>query len=317
VGQSDRVSRQARLVDDAAAGRVDAAIGSRVAGSTTSGHFFRCTQTPGLEPDEFRAAVRMHTHTPERECYGAALGTPCKLCTRPLRAGHHRVCRGAHRGTLTESHHAVRDAIVALINETAGLSAVTERMVAPIFDTVNGTGEVHHVRADIVILGWNTPGGAQRVWEIKTYDPRCDTWRGVAPAAADALIRERGLKQYSSATHVDVIVVGADGTIAPKTRAILNELIELRAEEGVVAGAVCADVFNAIMAALARCEARSYAAWSAEYARVTCVLAQAAATDAVLARGDGAGEGAVYGAAREDYTHVHTSHVVRCTALAA
>lgn len=103
-----------------------------------------------------------------------------------------------------------------------------------------------------------------------------------APTDADREIRRRAHGQYSQATRVDVVVVGADGTIAPASRAILKEVTGLWDDAGANAQHACGDSYNTIIAALARVEARSYAAWSASAGQARCIAAHRAASAAVM-----------------------------------
>jgi len=255
---------------------IDADVRSRVERSLTS-RIFLCTATGGLRGDDYKAAVRMHTHTPEPELYGR-IGDECPLCGHGLFAGHHRVCGGGHQAALTATHTAVRDVLCSFIRGTAGTFAQTEVSVTPI---LNGDGTLHHVRADVRVQGWD-PGGV--IIEVKTYDPRCKTWRKVTPDQAERMLSARGERQYAPGSKVRVLVLGADGTVGARTRALLMELIALREERGaLVPRDHVPDLCCGLVEALARCESSSYRRWSAQVAVRVGIDRAAAASRAAVA----------------------------------
>ena len=271
-----RIAAQDGLRRAAELRHIDADVRSRVERSLTS-RIFLCTATGGLRGDDYKAAVRMHTHTPEPELYGH-IGDGCPLCGHGLFAGHHRVCGGGHQAALTATHTAVRDVLVSFIRGTAGTFAQSEVSVTPI---LNGDGTLHHVRADVRVQGWD-PGGV--IIEVKTYDPRCKTWRKVTPDQAERILSARGERQYAPGTKVRVLVLGADGTVGARTRALLMELIALREERGaLVPRDHVPDLCCGLVEALARCESSSYRRWSAQVAVRLGIDRAAAASRAAVA----------------------------------
>jgi len=85
------------------------------------------------------------------------------------------------------------------------------------------------VRADVLVDWWEA---GPVVIETKTYDPRCASWRNKTPAEAELELGKRGASQYAPGTMVRVLVLGADGTVGFRARALLMELIAMREDRG-------------------------------------------------------------------------------------
>jgi len=277
LGVGRRAHRGA-LAEAAALMHVDADIRARIERSLTA-RIFLCTATGGLRGDDFKAAVRMLTHTPEPEVYGK-LGAECPLCQRGMFAAHHRTCGGGHQAALTATHHAVRDVVCDYINGTAGVHAAPEVGVTPI---LRADGTLHHVRADLRVCGWEL---GPVVVEIKTYDPRCASWRNKTPAEAERELGKRGAAQYAPGTTVRVLVLGADGTVGARARALLMELIALREDRGALLPRDhVPDLCCGLVEAMARCESKSYKRWADLMAHRVAADCAAAATRAATCGG--------------------------------
>ena len=161
------------------------------------------------------------------------------------------------------------------------MTARTEVSEEMIYDA---HGVPHMVRADLRVSVLEFSGRNQNyVLEVKTYDPRCASWRDVKIATAEERLVKRGEGQYAPGTIVRVLAIGVDGTIGPKARSLLGELIELRDNKGVrLECDGSPDLYNILSAALARCEDESYTAWLEEFKRHARADRVRAAADAAV-----------------------------------
>jgi hypothetical protein len=264
---------------------IDAGISMRGEQALTA-RALMCGAMVRLSNDEVRSLARMHTHTPEPEVMGK-LGTPCPKCGAAMFAGHYRSC-GHNSAALTASHHAVRDAVAAWLNGTVDVVARTEVKHDPIVVD----GQVHAVRADIAVDQLMDDGQMKSyVIEIKTFDPRCASWRKVTVARAEDILYNKGIRQYAADAEVRVLAVGADGTIGPKSRALLGELINLRDDKGArIERDVVPDLKVCIAAALARVDAKHYTRWADEMAHWQLKLDVAEAHIKAMCAAQAAGE---------------------------
>ena len=262
---------------------VDADISMR-SQRTVTARALMCGVMAQLTSHEVAALARLHTHTPEPELDGKEghrrLGDACPKCKASMYAGHHRVCCGAS-AALTATHHAIRDVVAAFLNGIIDVEARVEVRHDPIMKD----GVLHMVRADVLVDQLMADGSRKRyVIEVKTFDPRCATWRGKDVGRAEKVLLKKGVRQYATDADVRVLAVGADGTIGPKARALIGELINLRDEKGArVERDDVPDLSVSMAAALARCEAASYKRWSDdihhfELAAHTATIARAAAS---------------------------------------
>ncbi len=265
----------------AAGAAVDWQVGAHVGPSVTAAAM-AALPVGRLQGREYRALARLHTHAVEREVlqWGGA-GAECRLCGREAYAGHHRVCTSRPRGALTRAHGAVQRALAAFINATPGWSAACEQAAGVRED---GTW----VRSDVEI---GTPQGGVFIVEVKTWDPRCQSWRDKKAVKAEAKLKKKGEDQYRKGTAPRVFVLGVDGTLGTAARHFLNELQEARADAGTRDGRDDVPSLRAQLGcALARAEAESYEGWAHEVARLAPLVDAAAPAAAVAAAAAADGE---------------------------
>ena len=116
-----------------------------------------------------------------------------------------------------------------------------------------------------------------------------------------------------------VLVLGADGTVGARTRALLMELIALREERGaLVPRDHVPDLCCGLVEAMARCESSSYRRWSAQVAVRLGIDRAAAASrtavaDAAAQRAAARATAGPPGANREDAARATDTS---CTAVA-
>ncbi len=168
-----------------------------------------------LAGKDYQALTRLHTHAVEPEvlAWGGA-GCACRMCGRAAFAGHHRVCGARMGGALTRAHTRVQQTLCAYIAEMPGWHAETEHDAGEMGDGTTARGDIF-VR---------DPKGNEYYVEVKTWDPRCQTWRGKTATAAEKALFKKAEGQYPDGVPVRPFVVGVDGTLGSGARHLVNEM---------------------------------------------------------------------------------------------
>lgn len=284
--------QRAALVDPGAdARKVVAEVGRSVdyevtthAGTTLTSAALLCMPVALMREEHYRALVRMHTHALEEEIEEwGGVGSPCVICERAAYAGHHRVCTMRTPDATVRAHHNVRNALCAYLRAIPRWWAATEKEVGMMANGTYARGDIRVVDAD----------GRVFFVEIKTYDPRCKTWRGKSADRAAADLRKKGKSQYPPGTDLEVLTLGADGALGKAASAVIAQWQRARDEEGTRNGCEDGPSLRAELAvALARAEAHTYAFWAREVRASEPYRHAAAAARAAAAAGDAGAGGA-------------------------
>ncbi len=104
-------------------------------------------------------------------------------------------------------------------------------------------------------------------------------------------LKEKGKAQYAPGTVVRVLAVGADGTVGPRARKMIAELLRLREEKGVtVPGVRDTDLGAELAVGLAQKEEACYREWQGKVRASAVVKAAFDKGQAAVAAATAAGE---------------------------